>query len=46
MGQLDDGDDVYEQCSREHTDFLATRCEMGVLYDSYGIIGDIIVRIH
>jgi len=34
---------MYERCSRDHTDFLATRCEMGVLYNNYGIIGDVIV---
>lgn len=47
-GQLDnsDNEDVYyERRSRDHTDFLCTRCEMGLLYDNYGIIGDIIVRI-
>lgn len=43
--QLDNSEDVYERRSRDHTDFLATKCEMGVLYDNYGIIGDIIVSI-
>ena len=43
--QLDDDDDVYERRSRAHTDFLCTRCEMGVLYDNYGIIGDVIICI-
>jgi hypothetical protein len=43
-GQLD-GEDVYERRSRDHTDFLATMCEMGALYDNYGIIGDVIVRL-
>ncbi len=41
--QLDNSEDVYERRSRDHTDFLATKCEMGVLYDNYGIIRDIIV---
>jgi len=44
-GQLDSDEDIYERRSRAHTDFLCTKCEMGVLYDNYGIIGDIIVRI-
>jgi hypothetical protein len=35
---------MYERRSHDHTDFLATVCEMGVLYDNYGIIGDVIVR--
>jgi len=43
-GQLDNDEDVYERRSRAHTDFLCTMCEMSVLYDNYGIIGDIIVR--
>ncbi len=44
--QLDNRDDTDERRSRDHTDFLATRCEMSVLYDNYGIIGNIIVCIH
>jgi hypothetical protein len=45
-GQLDNRrDDTNERRSRDHTDFLATRCEMRVLYDNYGIIGNIIVCI-
>ena len=44
-GQLDNDEDIYERRSRDHTDFLCTMCEMGVLYDNYGIVGDIIVRI-
>ena len=44
-GQLDGSDDASERRSRAHTDFLCTRCEMGLLYDNYGIIGDVIVRI-
>jgi len=43
--QLDNSEDIYERRSRDHTDFLATKCEMGVLYDNYGIIGDIIASI-
>ncbi len=42
-GELDNHEGIYEQRSRDHTDFLATRCEMNVLYDNYGIIGDVIV---
>jgi len=42
-GRLDNEEDTYERRSREHTDFLCTKCELGVLYDNYGIIGDIIV---
>ena len=46
-GQLDSDEDMYhERRSRAHTDFVATRCEMGVLYKDYGIIGDVIVRTH
>ncbi len=41
--QLDNSEDIYEQRSRDHTDFLAMRCKMGVLYNNYGIIRDIIV---
>jgi len=44
-GQLDNSVDEYERRSRDHTDFLCTRCEMGLLYDNYGIIGNIIVCI-
>jgi len=44
-GQLDSSDDAKERRSRAHTDFLCTRCEMALLYDNYGIIGDIIVRV-
>jgi hypothetical protein len=43
--ELDNDQDVYERRSRDHTDFLCTMCEMGVLYNNYGIVGDIIVRI-
>jgi hypothetical protein len=43
-GQLDNDENVYEWCSRAHTDFVCMNCEMGVLYDNYGIVGDIIVR--
>ncbi len=42
-GKLDSEDNEYERRSRDHTDFLCARCEMGVLYENYGIIGDIIV---
>lgn len=42
-GKLDSNEDTYDRRSRAHTDFLCTRCEMGLLYDNYGIIGDIIV---
>jgi hypothetical protein len=43
--KLDNDENVYERRSRAHTDFLCTNCEMGVLYDNYGIVGDIVVRI-
>ena len=45
-GDLDNNEERSERCSRTHTDFLCTRCELGLLYDNYGIIGDIIVCIH
>ena len=41
--QLNNSKDTSEWRSRNHTDFLATKCKMEVLYDNYGIIGDIIV---
>lgn len=44
-GQLDSNENMFhDRRSRAHTDFVATRCEMGVLYENYGIIGDVIVR--
>ena len=44
-GQLDNDEGGYDRRSKAHTDYLCTRCEMSLLYENYGIIGDIIVCI-
>jgi len=31
--------------SREHTELLVTNLELGVLWDEYGLVGDIVVCI-
>jgi hypothetical protein len=31
--------------SREHTELLVTELELGILWDEYGLVGDIIVSI-
>ena len=30
-------------CSREHTEILVEAFELGVLWDEYGLVGDVIV---
>ena len=30
--------------SREHTELLVTELELGILWDEYGLVGDIVVR--
>jgi len=37
-----DGD--YVQRSREHTELLVKELELGVLWDEYGLVGDLVVR--
>jgi hypothetical protein len=37
-------DDKYGRRSREHTDLLVEEFELGVLWDEYGLVGDIVVR--
>ena len=39
-----DGGDATCRC-REHTDFLVEELELGILWDEYGLVGDIIVSI-
>jgi hypothetical protein len=39
---LDDG--TYGRRSREHTNLLVEEFELGVLWDEYGLVGDIVVR--
>ena len=38
-----DGPDSSDQRSRVHTEFLIGKCELGVLYKDYGIVGDVVV---
>jgi hypothetical protein len=38
-------DAIYGYRSRGHTDVLVQEFELGVLWDEYGLVGDIIVRI-
>jgi hypothetical protein len=40
---LDGG--IYGRCSREHTDVLVETFELGVLWDEYGLVGDVVVCI-
>ncbi|KAG1793243.1 uncharacterized protein HD556DRAFT_1443669 [Suillus plorans] len=37
---LDEG--TYGQCSRDHTEVLVEEFELGVLWDEYGLVGDIV----
>jgi len=38
---LDGGPHV--QCSREHTNALVEMLELGVLWDKYGLVGDVVI---
>ena len=38
---LDNGE--YGRRSREHTDMLVEEFELGVLWDQYGLVGDVVV---
>lgn len=40
---LDEG--TYGRRSRDHTEMLVEEFELGVLWDEYGLIGDVVVRI-
>jgi hypothetical protein len=31
--------------SREHTELLVSELELGVLWDEYGLVGDVVVRL-
>jgi hypothetical protein len=39
-----DGGDATRRC-REHTDLLVEELELGILWDEYGLVGDIVVGI-
>jgi hypothetical protein len=41
---LDGKDDAIPRC-REHTDILVEELELGILWDEYGLVGDIVVSI-
>jgi hypothetical protein len=37
--------DLYGRRSRDHTEILVEAFELGVLWDEYGLVGDVIVRL-
>ena len=37
-------DDKFGHHSQEHTDLLVEEFELGVLFDEYGLVGDIVVH--